>query len=80
MGGIVFSAQLPNAVLDVTVLNAPAAYGFPLPHHVTEGNFFLQNYYLGSVPEGQYSISVTTACGGTLILNPTVEGYHETAN
>lgn len=65
------SYKVQNAT-SVIVIEAPAAFSFPLPHNVaTSGN---NEYPLTDYPPGQYKLEVTNLCGVVSTLTFTISG------
>lgn len=69
-------ANLTIAVIE----SAPAAFTQATPYDVTFNISTNGNFYMNTLPEGDYIFTFSNTCGGTISVDITVEGYHKTVN
>jgi gliding motility-associated-like protein len=61
---------------QVTITAAPSSFGQSLPLDVSSNIIADGDFYMGSLPEGNYTFSATDVCGIVKIRTIFVEGYH----
>lgn len=66
-----------TTISNVTILNAPSSFSFPLPYVIT--NTSSTAFSLVNVPVGSYTVQMTSACGNTQTNVVNVVGYVDTS-
>lgn len=64
------------SITSLQILTAPSTYPFPLPHTIVPTNDTA--FSLSNVPQGNYTIQMTSACGGVQTNSVNVQGYVDT--
>lgn len=64
-----------SKLVSVKVTAAPAAYGFPLPHDISNHIVGSGELYLANLPAGNYTFSTLDECNFTSNSPATIDGY-----
>ncbi|WP_157499238.1 T9SS type B sorting domain-containing protein [Flavobacterium beibuense] len=77
------SVKVEGVGTDLTMVvieSAPSAFTQATPYDVTFNLSSNGNFYMNSLPEGEYVFTFMNTCEGTISVDITVEGYHKTVN
>lgn len=75
-GGVRISSG-NGSLTEVLIVGAPTTLGMPLPYDVSFN--IGDEFYMGNLPEGNYTFNVTDYCGINYDVNIMVEGYQPPA-
>lgn len=69
-----------SSITAISIVTAPPAFPETLPFNASANLTATGVFYMNSLPEGVYTISITDECGVGLTETMTIQGYHPTTN